>query len=100
MPVSGWVYRCRSAAGWVSASRAWLPWWKATYATSETARIVSREHACRPVFPLHPAIAHSTFKSYPLVTYAVVGYDSVGQELQSAGRATRWRSPTLMSSHI
>src|SRR2546430_16434467 len=86
MPVSGWACRCRSAAGWASASRAWLAWWKATCATSETASSVSRGRGCKPVFPLHLAIAHSTFECYPLVTYAFVGYDSVGEELQSAGR--------------
>src|SRR3984957_20367011 len=86
MPVSNWACRCRSAAGWVSASRAWLPWWKATYATSEMALSMSLGPACKPAFPLRQAIAHSTFKSYPLVTYGFVGYDSVGLELQSAGR--------------
>jgi hypothetical protein len=42
--------------------------------------------AYKPAFLLRQAIAHSTSKSYPLVTYGFVGYDSVGQELQSAGR--------------
>src|SRR6202161_2175601 len=86
MPASGWVCRCRSGVGWVSVSRAWSPWWKATFATWEGGWIVSLGPACKPAFPLRQAIAHSTFRSYPLVTYAFVGYDSVGQELQSAER--------------
>src|SRR5258707_2458961 len=86
MPASGWVCRCRSGVGWVSVNRAWLLWRKATYATCEPAWIVSLGLVCKPAFPLHQVIAHSTFRSYPLVTYAFVGYDSVGQELQSAGR--------------
>src|ERR1700738_2163752 len=86
MPASGWVCRCRSGVGWVSVSRAWSLWLEATYATCEPAWIVSLGPECKPAFPLHQAIAHSTSNSYPQVTYGFVGYDSVGQELQSDGR--------------
>ena len=36
----------------------------------------------------------STFKRYSLVTYGVVGYDSVGTDHREPGRRERWRSPT------
>src|ERR1700742_4277895 len=88
MRASGWVCKCRSGVGWASASRAWLVWWKATCATFEPAWTVSLAHAFRPAFPLRPAIAHSTFRSYPLVTYGFVGYDSVGQETAICRKAT------------
>src|SRR5271169_6361298 len=87
MPVSRRACRCRSAAGWVSANPASSAWWKAMFGTCEPAWNTNRERACRPAFRPRRAIAHSTYRCYSLVTYAFVGYDSVGHATAVCGKA-------------
>src|ERR1700693_6534314 len=82
MPGKTPACRCRLAAEWGSASRAW--WTSSTAMSAICAAVPSTSpaRASRPAFRRHPAIACWTSNYYPLVSYGIVGYDIVGSDPQ------------------
>ena len=86
-PARSSASRCRSDAGWESASPAFCRWNPATCATSGPVPNTARANASKRASPRHPATAPSTFRSTVMAITDIKQYAHLTQEdIEQLGR--------------